>query len=559
MRGLEGRSHPDAGRMRPGGAPSVRGLLRWVYLGRVTVAIVVFMAAAFYFQAVPPVTILIVAIAALATVIVTSVSILHTHVRGVEPGLTFLYLQALFDLALITTVVHVTEGPTSQFPALYILVIAVSGIMMPFGSSLLITSLASLLYLADIVWWYPVIDPVGVWLQIAVFVAVFIATGFIATRVRSAGAERDSLRQEMKRLRLEASDILRNITSGVVTVDGSGNLLYANPAAVLLLGIAGPDIEGRPLAELVGDRAPELLRAIATTQATRRKTLRDEGAIRGERSFPIGVTTTSLEHDGAESPSVTAIFTDISDQKRIEELHLRAGRLEAVAELSASLAHEIKNPLASIRSSVEQIADSAGTDDDERVLAQLVLRESDRLSRLLSEFLDFSRVQVTQSRPLDLGAVAERAAEVVRQHPDCPESAAIEVQRELSPLEGDEDLLHRVAVNLILNAVQAADGQTQVKVEVREARPGEAPPGVRLARSVLLRVSDDGPGVPLHLQQRLFEPFVTGRLGGSGLGLAIVQRAVEAHRGVILVDSLPGKGATFTVLIPTGGVGEVVA
>jgi two-component system sensor histidine kinase PilS (NtrC family) len=545
--------------MRPGGAPSVRGLLRWVYLGRVTVAIVVFMAAAFYFQAVPPVTILIVAIAALATVIVTSVSILHTHVRGVEPGLTFLYLQALFDLALITTVVHVTEGPTSQFPALYILVIAVSGIMMPFGSSLLITSLASLLYLADIVWWYPVIDPVGVWLQIAVFVAVFIATGFIATRVRSAGAERDSLRQEMKRLRLEASDILRNITSGVVTVDGSGNLLYANPAAVLLLGIAGPDIEGRPLAELVGDRAPELLRAIATTQATRRKTLRDEGAIRGERSFPIGVTTTSLEHDGAESPSVTAIFTDISDQKRIEELHLRAGRLEAVAELSASLAHEIKNPLASIRSSVEQIADSAGTDDDERVLAQLVLRESDRLSRLLSEFLDFSRVQVTQSRPLDLGAVAERAAEVVRQHPDCPESAAIEVQRELSPLEGDEDLLHRVAVNLILNAVQAADGQTQVKVEVREARPGEAPPGVRLARSVLLRVSDDGPGVPLHLQQRLFEPFVTGRLGGSGLGLAIVQRAVEAHRGVILVDSLPGKGATFTVLIPTGGVGEVVA
>ncbi len=546
MRGLEGRSHPDAGRMRPGGAPSVRGLLRWVYLGRVTVAIVVFMAAAFYFQAVPPVTILIVAIAALATVIVTSVSILHTHVRGVEPGLTFLYLQALFDLALITTVVHVTEGPTSQFPALYILVIAVSGIMMPFGSSLLITSLASLLYLADIVWWYPVIDPVGVWLQIAVFVAVFIATGFIATRVRSAGAERDSLRQEMKRLRLEASDILRNITSGVVTVDGR-------------LGIAGPDIEGRPLAELVGDRAPELLRAIATTQATRRKTLRDEGAIRGERSFPIGVTTTSLEHDGAESPSVTAIFTDISDQKRIEELHLRAGRLEAVAELSASLAHEIKNPLASIRSSVEQIADSAGTDDDERVLAQLVLRESDRLSRLLSEFLDFSRVQVTQSRPLDLGAVAERAAEVVRQHPDCPESAAIEVQRELSPLEGDEDLLHRVAVNLILNAVQAADGQTQVKVEVREARPGEAPPGVRLARSVLLRVSDDGPGVPLHLQQRLFEPFVTGRLGGSGLGLAIVQRAVEAHRGVILVDSLPGKGATFTVLIPTGGVGEVVA
>jgi len=540
--------------------PSVRGLLRWVYLGRTTVAFVVFGAAAVNISAVTPDTILILAVAAIATVVVTSLSVWYTHIRGAEPGATFLYAQALFDLALVTTVVHVTEGPASQFPALYVLVIAVSSVMMPLASSLLITSLASLLYLADIIWWQPVQLSVAIWLQIAVFVVVFSATGLIASRVRVMTKQRQVLEQEVHRLKLEASDILQAINSGVVTVDGDGRLLYANPAAMQLLGLAGAEAEGVRLETLLGDRAPELLRTIALTQAGRAKTLRAEGRVRiGDASYPIGVTTTSIELEDAGVPSVTAIFTDISDQKQLEALHLRTERLEAVAELSASLAHEIKNPLASIRSSIEQLSRSARDDEDERFLAQLVVRESDRLSRLLTEFLDFSRVQVTNRQELDLAQVTEKAADVVRNHPDCPEQAVIEVAQQPATLEGDEDLLHRVAVNLILNAVQAADGAAHVQVEVREAGSTELPPGVGLASAVLLRVEDDGPGIPEDLRERLFEPFVSGRIGGSGLGLAIVQRAVEAHRGVILVESTPGEGTVFSVLLPKSGTTEVAA
>ena len=541
-----------------GGIASVRGLLRWVYLGRMTVAIVVFIAAAFYFKAVPPETILILAIAALATVIATSLSVWYTHILGARPGTTFLYSQALFDLALITTVVHVTEGPSSQFPALYILVIAVSAVMMPLASSLLITAMASLLYLADIVWWHPVQLSVAVWLQIAVFVVVFVATGLIASRVRVMGKEREELEQEVHRLKLEASDILRNINSGVVTVDGAGNVVYSNLAAQRLLGIPGAESVGRPLERVLGDGAPELLRTIELTQAGSHKTLRAEGTVRREgASFPIGVTTTRISVGEGEVPSVTAIFTDISAQKRLEELHLRTERLEAVAELSASLAHEIKNPLASIRSSVEQL--TPRDDEDEQFLAQLIVRESDRLSRLLTEFLDFSRVQVANRESIDLGAVVAKAADVVRNHPDCPASAVIEVTAEKSVLEGDEDLLHRVAVNLILNAVQATDGEARVNVEVRETEASDLPPGVLLGHAVLLRVSDNGTGIPQELRERLFEPFVSGRVGGSGLGLAIVQRAVEAHRGVILVESEPGEGTVFSVLLPKSGTTEVAA
>ena len=273
---------------------------------------------------------------------------------------------------------------------------------------------------------------------------------------------------------------------------------------------------------------------------------------RPDRTFPIGVTTTTLDGPIGAPPRVSAIFTDISESKRLEELHLRAERLEAVAELSSSLAHEIKNPLASIRSSVEQLAKSSRSNPDEKFLANLIVRESDRLSRLLSEFLDFSRVRVTECRPMDLHDVAEAAIRLVRQHPECGADARITLLGGPTPMEGDEDLLHRVVSNLVLNAVQAVGKGGGAKITVRTGAPdpGELPGGAGIESPVSLRVSDNGPGIPEELKERLFEPFSTGRVGGTGLGLAIVQRAVEAHRGLVMVESKAGQGTTFTVYFP---------
>ncbi len=540
------------------GVPSTLGLLRWVYFGRVTVAIVVFVAAAFSFKEVPPGTLVIIAVAAIASVLVSVWSLWFTHISGRSPNNTFLYAQAVFDLALVTTVVHVTEGPASEFPALYILVIAVSAVLMPLTSSLLVTTLASVLYVADIVWWLDVPLTGAVFVQLAVFLAVFIVTGLVTGRVREAGAESEKLQQEVRRLRLEAADILRNIRSGVITVDGEGALAYANDAALELLGLNQADALERPLRKLLAERSTELVEVIFETQRRRVKSLRADGVVhRSDRSFPIGVTTTALDIESDGSASVTAIFTDISDQKRMEELRLRAERLEAVAELSASLAHEIKNPLASIRSSVEQLAASDHASDDERLLAALVVRESDRLSGLLSEFLDFSRVRVTDCRPLDLAAVVTTAVELVRTHPDSGEHVEIDIVADPVSIEGDEDLIHRVVVNLVLNAIQASGGYVRVQVCVRTASSSELPRGLQLDGAAVLEVIDDGPGIPAELQERVFEPFVTGRVGGSGLGLAIVQRAVQAHRGAVFVESKPDQNTTFTVFLPTKAMPEV--
>lgn len=530
--------------------PSARDLLRWVYVGRVLVAVVVFVAAAFHFRAQPPGVILTLATAAIASVVASSASLLYSHLRRGPLGATFFYIQALFDLALVTTIVHITGG-IEDFSALYILVIAVTSLLMPAASSLLLTLLACIVYVADIVWFQPVDLSLAVWLQLSIFVAVAVATTWLAGRVRAVGAAHEELRREVTKLRLEAADILKNIRSGILGVDGDGNLAYANPAAEELLGIRAVSLVGRPVGELLRERAPQLWAAIEVARAGERRLVRAEGEIvQDGRSFPIGLTASAVGLEPGGERSVTAIFTDISDQKRLEELKRRAERLEAVAELSASLAHEIRNPLASIRSSVEQLARSPKAGEDEAVLAELIVRESERLSRLLEEFLDFSRVRVTAKRELDLLAAAAAAAELVRNHPDCAEDAQITVEGVPTLIEGDEDLLHRVISNLVLNAVQAAGRGARVEVEVRPAQEDELPAGVNLRDPALLRVSDNGPGIAPEIRDRLFQPFVSGRAGGSGLGLAIVQRAVQVHRGVVLVDSPPGGGACFRVFLP---------
>jgi len=246
------------------------------------------------------------------------------------------------------------------------------------------------------------------------------------------------------------------------------------------------------------------------------------------------------------------IFQDISDSKRLEELRLRAERLEAVAELSASLAHEIKNPLASIRSAVEQLARRPKANDDERILGKLVVRESDRLARLLSEFLDFARVRVTGGARVDVCAISCTAALLAGTNPDRKSGVVVRCVPAPTPLfvEGDEDLLHRAVFNIVLNAVQASPANGEVIVEVASLPMEQIPVGVPFPRhAVSVRVTDRGAGIPLEIRDRIFDPFFTTKPGGSGLGLPIVHRAIEAHRGFVLVDSSPA-GTRFTVLLP---------
>ncbi len=531
--------------------PTATQLLRLQYVGRMCLAIAIYLTTALKIRVAAPLDILVTSLLLVSAAVVTVVSYWHTHFRRRLPGPTFLYLQALFDVVLITAVVHMTGGADSDLASLYVLLIAVSAVLMPPANAGLVTLFAGLVYFADVFWGHSATVAPSVWVQLAVFVLVAMVTAYVASRVNVMGAEREALAAEVRQVQLETDDVLRNIRTGVLTVDADGRLLYANPAAEEILGFKAREWLGRVVMPEFARLAPEFWAAITSTARRGVRLMRVEATVhRPDRTFPIGVTTTTLDGPTGSRPRVSAIFQDISDSKRLEQLHLRAERLEAVAELSSSLAHEIKNPLASIRSSVEQLGKSSRANSDEKFLANLIVRESDRLSRLLSEFLDFSRVRVTECRPIDLHQVAAAAIRLVKQHPDCSPGVKISLEGTPTPMEGDEDLLHRVVSNLVLNAVQAAGARADVTVRTARAALHELPGGAGIDNPVSLRVIDNGPGIPEDLQRRLFEPFSTGRVGGTGLGLAIVQRAVEAHRGLVLVDSDAGKGTTFTIYFP---------
>jgi two-component system, NtrC family, sensor histidine kinase PilS len=540
--------------------PDQRTLLSWLFIGRLTLAVGSLVGAGLVGTERPRESFLV-NVTMVVALTFTAYGFYIVHWRGQRVGKTFLLTQAVVDLIVVTLVVHFAGQPTSAFPALYVIVVAAYALLMPPATGALTAILASVLFLGDTLWQRADAPDVAFWAQMLVFNLVFAIVAVLGHRLREAGMEQETLATELQRVRLEADDILRNIRSGVLTVDGLGRLAFINPTAERLLDLEGEALIGLPILDQLKVRSAELWAATVAGIRSGRKISRGEGMVSHQRgrSFPIGLSTTTFRQEAQEAPSVTVIFTDISDLKEVQELQARAERLESVAALSASLAHEIRNPLASIRSSVEQLARAAHADEDERFLAALIVRESDRLSRLLSEFLDFARVRATQFVPVDVHSVVNAVVRLIRAHPECRPDAEIMIEGSRTMMEGDEDLLHRVITNLVLNAVQVARGPIRITVSVAAVSAGEIPHGTNLEHAVRLQVRDDGPGIPEEIRDRLFDPFVSGRTGGSGLGLAIVQRAVEAHRGLVLVDSEPGAGTTFTIFLPAKMLAEDAA
>jgi len=539
-----------------------RRLLRWVLIGRLCLATAIFIAAVTNWTSVDRSKTLVASLAFAISAIVTVGSAGYAEIYRKRFGQAFLYMQAIFDLLLVTAVVHLTNGTASPFAALYILVIATASLLVPVSGGLIIAALGIAFYFTDVVLILdsPLSDP-GVWLQLAVIALVTLGIRYLSARLRESGEGKAMLVAALEQTRLQADDILRNIRSGVITVNAEGRLLFANPTAEQLLDVPLISKLGQPVVESIEKASPELATAIQLAAETKTRTTRGEGVVTtGSRRFPIGVTTTYTEHDPEGGRrTATAIFQDLSDQKRMDALRLRAERLEGIAELSASLAHEIKNPLASIRSAVEQIGRMPAVNEDQKTLSSLVMKESDRLSRLLSEFLDFARVRVAKTKPIDLAAVARGAARLADTHPDRDTSVRVTFEEPAAgriSLDGDEDLLHRAVFNLALNAVQAAPANTEVRIEVARGPLDPIPAGIRFdSEPVSLRVTDAGPGIPPDVRDKMFDPFFTTKSNGTGLGLAVVHRAIEAHRGLVLVDS-NAHGTRFTVILPSSQNGR---
>ena len=527
-------------------------LLRWLYTGRLTLVAGMLVAALSTWFNAQRSDLLGVIVLFLVTLAVTGWSFWFTHLQRREVTDDFLYAQVIFDTFAVTAIVHLTGGPISGFASVYILVISAGALLLPLVGGLLIGLLASLLYTADIVWGYqePLTGFVG--LRLVLFAVVALVTALIGDRLRRAGQALGAVASELYQLRLDTDDILATLSTGVITVDGDGRLAYANPAAEGLLGMRLQPKIGTPVLDELDAVAPSL--GSLLQQAIHRRSSVSRGRVvipSDEGETRLGVSTAVLDRPDEEYPSATALFQDITNLERLDELKVRAERLEAVATLSASLAHEIKNPLASIRSAVEQLGRGRLSEEDRALLERLVLTESDRLSRLLSEFLDYSALGMGDRDELDLHTLVRGCLLVVKQHPDLED---VEVVAELEdgpiPVLGDADLLHRALFNLVLNGAQSAGKGGRVTVTLADEADRFRPRGTTIPHPVRLSVSDTGPGISEEARARIFDPFFTTREGGSGLGLAVVHRAVEAHSGATFVQNGAEGGAEFVIFLP---------
>jgi two-component system sensor histidine kinase PilS (NtrC family) len=527
-------------------------LLRWLYTGRLTLATGILVAALVSWFDAQRADTLIVIVLFVLSVWLTGWSFWHTHVNGREATEGFLYAQVIFDTLLVTGIVHLTGGPVSGFASVYILVISAGALLLPLLGGLVVGALAIVLYTADLVLGFQEPLTVFVGLRIVLFAVVAVVTALIGDRLRRAGQALGAVASELYQLRLDTDDILANLSTGVLTVDGDGRLAYANPAAEGLLGVRLQTRIGEPILDELDEIAPYL--GSILQQAIHRRAAVSRGAVTvhsPEGDGRLGVSTAVLERAESELPSATALFQDITNLERLDELKVRAQRLAAVATLSASLAHEIKNPLASIRSAVEQLGRGRLSEEDRRVLERLVLAESDRLSRLLSEFLDYSALGMGSRDVVDLHALVRGCLLVVKQHPDLE---GVEVVGVLDdgpiPIVGDADLLHRALFNLVLNGAQSAGRGGRVTVTLANESERQRPRGTRIERPVRLSVGDTGPGISEEERARIFDPFFTTKDGGSGLGLAVVHRAVEVHSGATFVQESAEGGAEFVIFLP---------
>lgn len=547
-------------------------MLYWIYAARLVISLAVFGSAILVGDflarrvspgSLPPEFPLIAIVGLAAAAFLTPIAYRMSHRKGREIGLGFLYSQAALDVLLFNGIVHITGGSGSPFVSLFIALAAGYALVLPLSSAILTALSAGTLYLVLNLTMGADTSGLALVLQVLVIMLVAVAASLVGARFRQVRSELRSVEGELHRLRLDTADVLRIIPSGVITLDASGNLVYMNIAAAELCSLDRVGLLGLDVLPELDRRAPGVAAAVRESMETGRpvqdreaEVLADsdtEAGARSEDPVPVAVSTTMLQDVGA-GPSHVVLLQDLRAVRQLENLRLRAGKLEAVAELSASLAHELKNPLASVRSAVEQLSARAAANEDEQILGRLIVREADRLSRILSEFSDFARVGVAERKPVDVSRLMSEVIETVRRNPAAEGRATItaEVLDDMEGLWGDPELLHRTLLNLVLNAVQVGDPAEAVTVRVvaDALRPDLVPSEVSLGHPVRIRVVDDGPGIEAEDLPRIFDPFYTRRQGGSGLGLSIAHRAVQAHGGALIASSNAGEGATFAMVLP---------
>jgi len=433
------------------------------------------------------------------------------------------YGQIVLDVAIAAAVTRLTNGVESVFVFLFSLAVVNGAILLYRRGAIIATVLAVLGYLVG-AWTShgPPLRAPTVFIHSSAFILTAILASYLAEQLRTTG-------ESLADITGLHESVVNSMTSGLATLDAEGRVTYLNPAGEMMAGVHLGRIRGRPAAEVFP----------AFRADTGRGEIEHRGA-KGDRML-LGYSSFPLFGQRGRPLGTAVIFQDLTRLRAMEETLARSARLADLGGVAAGLAHELRNPLASISGCVELLRAQVAPDGEGRRLMDIVLRETARLDRLVAEFLQFSRPAPLKREPVDLATLLSETLDAFAHD---PVAEGLHLVRELrpAPAECDAYQVRQVAWNLLLNAAQALKERGQGRIVVRA---GTAPHGL-----VTFSVEDDGPGIGAAELERIFLPFFTTKERGSGLGLANVHRIVDAHGGRIIVDSAPGQGASFRVFLP---------
>jgi two-component system, NtrC family, sensor histidine kinase PilS len=475
------------------------------------------------------------------------------------------------DVVIISGFIAVTGGVTSYFALLYVLPIIAASTLQGRRGSLVMGGLASLIYGALVVLQYEanlgvlagslgqaaVVLPPGrvaqytVGINIFAFLAVAALAGSLAESLRLAGASLARASKEIEDLQAFNQDIIDSLTSGLLTTDVSGRILTVNTAAEQILGHPTPAVIDHNVSEVL-QLPEEMTRALASDLGGERSRRADFVYHTGDgRRIELGLAVAHLLRPGGKAGFLLT-FQDVTEIKRLERDARLRQRLAAVGEMAAGIAHEIRNPLASMAGSMQVLRDELTLDEEQGQLMDIVLRESTRLNETIRGFLAYARPQRTGLVRLDLAKTLSDTALLLRNSADVKPEHRIEVQTPPGPIwyDADENQIRQILWNLATNGLRAmpSGGRLRLATSAEPAPHGDA--GAR-GGAVVLEVEDEGVGIPPEELDGIFQPFHGTFARGSGLGLAIVHRIVSDYGGEIQVTSSAGKGTRFTVRLKT--------
>lgn len=465
-------------------------------------------------------------------------------------------LQLAGDLAVVTALIYMTGGPGSPFSFLFMIPVAVGAHLFGLRGALTVAGAAFVAYagLVEVLAfrlvptppYLPAVMPLGssgLGFQLVVtgvgFAIVAILTSYLAHSVRKAESQLIGERTASARLLALSADVLRSVDSGVLAVDIEGRVVLGNPAAQRILDRSDA-VEDARLEDLLTLDGVDWSSVLARVSAT--GPVKIEGTQIG-RSLPVGCTVTALRTDDGRLVGFVIHFRDLTEVREVTRRESLRERMVAVGQMAAGIAHEIRNPLASISGSAQVLGKVPGLGNNERRLSHIIVEESRRLSGIIESFLVYARPPEPQPGPCQIDSILAdtlalfaNSAEVTPRH-----RIEVRVTPHPQPVVADERQLRQAFFNLARNAVQAMpQGGTMT---VAAAPDGD---------DYVIRWSDQGVGMTAAQINEIFQPFKAFRQGGTGLGLAVVYSIVSDHRGDIKVESVPGVGSTFTIRLPLG-------